>query len=187
MKELWILTIRTSLPETCHTGDVLKEEIYAFDDFAEARLKVRSNLREYAFQENSMFDGNGNMIHMKNYMNHVIETPIYADGIDEWFGVPQAKSVLEIFSSIFAGEDVKLDFKKGVYDDCNIEVTFNADYIAMRGVGCGPINGYNPKADTNLLSMNEEKDYYIYLDDMFGQLEDATSEFYLDLRKTTVE
>lgn len=187
MEKIWVLSIRTSLPETCHTGDVLKEETYAFDSFEKARLKVRSKLKEYAFQENSMFDGKGNMIHMKNYLNEVVEDPIDADGVDDWFGVPHAKLVLEIFSSIFAGEDVKTVFKQGVYDDCNIEVTFKEDSIAIRGVGCGPINGYNPKANTNLFSMNDEKNYYIYLDDMFGQWEDASSEFYLDLKQVEIK
>lgn len=187
MKEKWILTIKTSLPDVCHDEDVLKEETYTFDSFEEARLNLRHKLKEYAFQENSMFDGKGNMIYMKNYMNKVIEFETDGDEMNDWLGASIAQTVLEIFSCIFEGKDVKNDFKIGTYDDGNIEITLNADSISFRGIDCGPLNGYIPKADTNLFSMNEEKDYYIYLDDMFGQWADASSEFYLDLIKVVVE
>ena len=47
------------------------------------------------------------------------------------------------------------------------------------------INGYDPKIDTNLLYMQEEKNYYLYIDDMFRQCDwmKASSELYMDLTK----
>jgi len=51
----------------------------------------------------------------------------------------------------------------------------------MYGYDDGPCNGYDPKIATNMFDMTEEKDYYLYVDDMFGQ--DASSELYIDLKK----
>jgi hypothetical protein len=49
----------------------------------------------------------------------------------------------------------------------------------------GPINGYDPYIATNAFSMEEEKDYYIYIDDLLGQ--DCSSELYIDLKQVEVK
>ncbi len=187
MKEVWTLKIRTSLPDICHSGDILKEETHVFDCFEKAKVTLRSRLKEFSFETNTMFDGNGNMTYMKKYMEEVIEYDTEAEELEGWLGGIIATKTLEIFSSIFRGEDVKTDFVPGIYENGMVEIEFSEDAIAIRGTGDGPINGYMPKANTNLFSMNEEKDYYIYLDDMFGQWVEASSELYIDLTKVTVE
>lgn len=37
----------------------------------------------------------------------------------------------------------------------------------------------------NIFSMQEEKDYFLYINDRFGQ-DDATSELYIDLKKVSI-
>lgn len=175
------------MPDICHTGDLLKEENYAFGSFEKARLALRGKLKEFAFEKNTMFDGNGNTICMKKYMEELVEYGSEDDDFDDWLGSVIATKTLEIFCSIFVGEDVKTKFVPGTYENGMVEVKLGEDSIAIGGVGDGPMNGYLPKANTNLSSMNEEKDYYIHLDDMFGQWAEASSELYIDLTRVSAE
>ena len=57
MKNTWVLSIRTSLPEVCESHGDLQTSIYTFDSFEAARTALRKVLKKYAFSENSMFDG----------------------------------------------------------------------------------------------------------------------------------
>ena len=68
MKNTWVLSIRTSLPEICESHGDLHTSIYTFDSFEEARTALRKVLKKYAFSENSMFDGKGNIIYFHNYI-----------------------------------------------------------------------------------------------------------------------
>ena len=72
---------------------------------------------------------------------------------------------------------------RGRYFNADIEADFDRDSITIRGTAEGVVNGYNPKIDTNLLSMQEEKDYHLSIDDMFGQWSCVSSELYIDLTK----
>lgn len=79
MKNTWVLSIRTSLPEVCESHGDLKTSIYTFDSFEEARTALRKVLKKYAFSENSMFDGKGNIIYFHNYIADLA----YDDDTDE--------------------------------------------------------------------------------------------------------
>ena len=59
MKEIWVLTIKTSLPETCVSYNDLKMTIMAFDTYEKARAAFREKLRTFAFSKNTMFNGKG--------------------------------------------------------------------------------------------------------------------------------
>lgn len=63
MKSKFELLIKTSLPYVCKSEEDLEEEVYTFDTFDSAKQALRRKLKEYAFSENSMFDGKGNMIY----------------------------------------------------------------------------------------------------------------------------
>ena len=178
MKDTWVLSIKTSLPGTCCNARDLKTEIYAFDSFEEARAATRGVLKKLAFgEENAMFDGNGNMIYLREYVDDA-----YDEEID---GEPSCKAVLEAFYALFldvlAGKNVVPNIEKN-YSDGMIAYEYAGGMIDFCGEYDGPINGYDPIIKTNMFSMIEEKDYYLYLDDAFGQ-DDDTSELYIDLRK----
>ena len=68
-----------------------------------------------------------------------------------------------------------------------IAYKFRGGTIEFFATSEGHWNGYNPRLKTNMFSMKEPKDYYLYIDDAFGQGEDhfsyASSELYIDLRK----
>ena len=57
--------------------------------------------------------------------------------------------------------------------------------IKFYGDDDGPCNGYNPMLYTNVFDLTEEKDYFLYINDLFGQ-DDFTSELYIDLKKSVL-
>jgi len=63
-KNIWILSIKTSLPEYCRGAGSLRTSIFAFDTFAEARAALRKALKHYAYSKNNLFDGCG---YLNNY------------------------------------------------------------------------------------------------------------------------
>ena len=180
----WKLTIKTSLPNVCYGEEDLVTSTFIFDDFETARAALRAKLREFAFSHNEMFDGYGSMIHMEKYMDMIKrEDGEIDDPLPGWFTGKIAVALLNIFSCIFKEKDVDISIPFGRYFNADIEADFAHDSITIRGTGEGVVNGYNPKIDTNLLSMQEEKDYYLYIDDMFGQWSCVSSELYIDLMK----
>ena len=93
--------------------------------------------------------------------------------------------IQKAFYSIFNGEKVVLDLYENEYMNGMIGLNYDGNSIMIYGVDDGPCNGYDPYIATNAFSMDEEKDYYIYIDDLFG--EDYSSELYIDLKKVEVK
>ena len=73
MKNTWVLSIRTSLPEICESHGDLQTSIYTFDSFEEARSALRKVLKKYAFSENSMFNGNKLNAYREQCKNEALE------------------------------------------------------------------------------------------------------------------
>lgn len=183
MHDKWKLTVKTSLPGACSGRRKLKTKVFTFDSFDSARTALRSQLREFAFSENAMFDGDGHIIGLARCLNNTI---LYDDPdwrVEGWLGSKLATQILDIFVCVLEGRDVDVDFECGVYHDSLIAVDLCADSIAIRGTSEGIDNDYDPKVNTNLFSMEEEKDYYIHIDDLFGQYPHVSAKLYMDLKK----
>ncbi len=178
MKEIWVLSVRTSLPRECYGREDLEVTFEAFDSFGKGKNAMRKVIREYAFSKNSMFDGKGNIKKMKEYID---ESQKYLEDDEEGFA-----NIYEKICLAFAGNDVSLEYEDDYsYTDYFIAFEIHGDMVSFRGDDDGPCNGYNPTLCTNIFSMNEEKDYFLYIDDLLGQ--DASSELYIDLKKTTIK
>lgn len=185
MKELWVLTIQTSLPETCYNHDSLKKYFYAFESFEKAREALRQEVKKFAFSENAMFDGEGRL----KQLEHYIENSYEGDNEDDEENGVLIKSVLQRMSNllqmIFSDQDVKTDLTLGEYTDWSVAVELTENSIRFYGDDDGPINGYDPVLHTNMFSMQEEKDYYLYIDDCFGQ-DGKSAELYIDMKKVSL-
>lgn len=186
MNELWVLTVRTSLPHTCESFGDLKLEMLSFDSFEKARAAFREKMKSFAFTKNAMFTCKGQIAYLDKYLNRWAmsdEEYDYREGL-------LTKAVLSKISRgltlAFAGKDTYLDVEPDFYTDFMIAATVTDDYVSFCGDDDGPINGYNPVLQTNIFSMEKEQDYYLYIDDRFGQ-DDNTSELYIDLKKVTVQ
>lgn len=179
MKNTWVLSIRTSLPEVCESHGDLQTSYFAFSSFEEACTALRKVLKKYAFSENSMFDGKGNIIYLHKYIADLA----YDDDMDEYgdfLSPKKLRAVERALKNIFKGNDIVPKIKEGFHTDYMIAYTYKDGEISFRGDDDGPCNGYSPVIKTNMFSLVEPSRYYLYIDDMFGQ-DSCTSELYIDL------
>ena len=183
MKKLWVLSIRTSLPDECLTKADLITTFAAFETFEDAKKAMRKAIKNLAFTKNAMFDGNGKIIALENYIADLDDYDDEED-CDGFLTKDVLTKIRDAFFSIFNGEDTALEIEEGGYADCCIAFDYVGDAIISYGDEDGPFNGYDPYIATNAFSMNEEKDYYIYIDDLLGQ--EYSSELYIDLKQIEV-
>ena len=177
-KETWVLTIRTSLPEVAYSEEDIKMTNFVFQSFEMAKKVLREKLKEYAFSKNEMFDGKGGLVYLEEYAENL--TDEFDD--KQSLSLRKIKELEKALLLVFEGKDAKLTLEEvKCCTDWMIAVDVTQDSIKMYGYDDGPCNGYDPKIATNMFDMTEEKDYYFYIDDMFGQ--DASSELYIDLKK----
>ena len=183
MKDIWVLSIKTSLPGVCESHRTLKCEISAFENFEGARAAFREIIKGYAFSKNTMFDGKGNILLFSQY----IEEMNAEDFEDEDVSTYEVfHTINQALTAMIAGKNVALDIPDGFYSDYCIAVDVADGAIIFIGDDDGPYNGYDPILQTNAFSMEKEQDYYLYVDDAFGQ-DDASSELYIDLKKVVLK
>ena len=183
MKNTWVLSIRTSLPDVCESAGEMKTHVFTFESFEDARAALRKALKKYAFSKNSMFDGRGQIVHLLKYFDDpsLIDwdgEEIYYDG--DYLDITNLDAMESAVNKIFKGEDVVPKIKEGFYTDHTIAHTYENGEVSFRGDGDGPYNGYTPVLKTNMFSIEAPQHYYMYIDDAFGQ-DSASSELYIDL------
>ena len=189
MKKIWVVSLRTSLPEVARNGADLKTSMRAFENFEMARKCARASLKKLAFgEENDMFDENGTLKALAQYAEHAVEES--PEELEEWDVIAPGKQVwsdvVEMIRAICAGRDVDLpayctpDGVYGEYTDWLAEITYSPDGFLINGIDDGPCNGINPYISTNMLKMDQEQDYHLHIDDLFGQ-DGCSSELYLDV------
>lgn len=183
MKEIWVLNVKTSLPNACCEPSQLKTCVFAYESFEKARDAMRKLIKEYAFSKNSMFDGEGNIIYLKKYLDDMYDEEYIDDG--ETLDKVRLGYVCDCLKDAFSGKNIDFGMQSEYCTDWMIAIeSFDGD-VYFKGEDDGPCNGYAPNIATNIFSMNEEKDYFLYIDDMLGQ--DISSELYIDLKKTELE
>ena len=180
MKEIWVLSIKTSLPDVCESSKDLKCEMFAFETFEKARDAFREKLKGYGFSKNTMFDGKGKLRLFTQYIKEMDKEDFEDEEISPYKAF---STVNEALTAMIAGENAPLNLPNGSYTDYSIAVDVEDGSVFFYGDDDGPYNGYDPKLQTNAFSMETAKDYYLYIDDLFGQ-DEATSELYIDLKKT---
>ena len=189
MNACWVLTIKTSLPNTCEHHGELQTECLAFDSFQKAKAALRERLHGFAFTRNAMFDGEGKMIHLDKYIQnskHEDTTEEYWEFMDNgWLTVGRLQAVQDGLTAICTGNDVDFSVEQGGYDDGMLSLHVCDDRVQLMGWDDGPFNGYEPLICTNMFNMTQEGDYYLYLDDMFGQ-DNCSAELYVDLKKAEI-
>ncbi len=187
MKHVWVLSVRTSLPNTCRKTP-LETKSTVFTDFAAARGAMREAIRGYAFSKNAMFDGDGHLHHLVRYGDCAWDPD---EKEREEFGEEWCLSCItpafitrfsDALQGVFAGREVSLQGFADEYTDGMLAIDFSKDSVSVYGNDDGPCNGYDPVIRTNCFSMQEEKEYYLYLNDLFGQ-DEASAELYIELRQ----
>ena len=186
MENLWILSVKTSLPNVCEAATDIKTELRAFTTFAAAKQALGETLHGLAFTKNAMFDGEGNMIHFVDYIDRAWEPDEDEELYEDSLTKTGLKKVHAAIKAIFNGESVDISAFAPFATDWLIAVEVKDDTLIMHGEDDGPCNGYDPQFVSNMFDMSEEKDYMLYIDDAFGQ-DDSTAEVYIDLKRLTIE
>ncbi len=190
MKKVWVVSLRTSLPGTGYSEEHLKKTVRVFDSFEKAAVSFRKTIREYAFADNSMFDGDGRMKQFDNYLREIrgYEKDEEGDYYDGVITAEKLEHILDVFEKLFAGENAKLrlDDDDECCTDWMIAFEYKDGVIRFYGDDDGPCNGYDPTLTTNIFSMEERENYFLYIDDRMGQDENP-SQFFIDLTETTLE
>lgn len=179
--EVWVLSVKTSLPEVSYGIENLKSTVTCYDTFEKARDAMRKILKEYAFSENEMFDGEGNIISFDDYISD-LDDDVYEGCLKK----EEMTKIQNALKNALSGKDTILDIAEGKYTDLFVTEVISDNSIRIFGDSEGPINGCDPVLFTNIFSMEEERDYYLYIDDMFYDTE-ASSELYVDLKKAKIE
>lgn len=185
MKEVWVLSVKTSLPDVCWNSMNLKTTFSAFDSFEKGREAMRKVLHDLAFSKNSMFDGKGNIIYLKKYLDDAWEPDEDDDVVEDFLTKSKLEEIYYSIKAIFEGKDCDVSGFGQKYFDGMIAIDFQNGIMSIYGEDDGPCNGYDPDIATNIFSMKEEKDYFLYINDRFGQ-DDATSELYIDFKKVSI-
>lgn len=185
MKEIWVLSVRTSLPDECCSKADLKTSFSAFETFEEARKAMRDTIKGFAFSKNTMFDGDGRITALDKYIGYMYEDGEDEECCEDFLTSGILLKIQNAFYSIFNGENVVLDIYENEYEDGMIALNYDGESVLCYGSDDGPYNGYDPYIATNAFSMEKEKDYYIYIDDLLGQ--EYSSELYIDLKKVELK
>ena len=183
MKEVWVLSVKTSLPDRCHSIGNFKPTVIAFDSFEKGREEFRESVRKWAFSENSMFDGNGYITYLKEYADERLDDD---ECYDDYLSKSGLYYVMNCLRDAISGKDVHLEMEGAFYTDWMIGMDVDPGKVSIYGVDDGPCNGFDPCIRTNMFSMAQPQDYYLYIDDCLGQFE-CSSELYVDLVKAEVK
>ena len=183
MNEIWVLSVKTSWLEKHLNKKPAYTRFFAYDSFEKARAGLQKIMKNLAFSKNPMFDGKGNITAMKRYMDQ-LKTYTWGNEEEGWLNGKVGEQTVKLFHDIFCGMDVLTEPEPGIYEGSLVEIDVQDDEISCYGAPEGPINGYAPMIATNMFSLQEEKDYYLYLNDLFGQ--DVSSELYIDLQQTKI-
>lgn len=185
MKEIWVFSVKTSLPDTCCGHADMETTFTGYKTFPEARNALRCILRKFAFAKNSMFDGNENLIYLKKYLDNSWEPDDDGDICDDSLTKDKLTEICNALKTVFEGNEYDISNFNKYYTDWMIAVEIKDDTLIFHPEGDGLCNGYDPDIVTNTFSMQEEKDYFLYIDDCFGQ-HAASSELYIDLKKVAI-
>ena len=183
MKEVWVLSVKTSLPDRCHSIGNFEPTVIAFDSFEKGREVFREIVRKWAFSENSMFDGNGYITYLKKYADKGLDDDdCYEDCLSKnrlWY-------VMNCLRDAISGKDVHLEMEGDFFTDWMIGMDVAPENVSIYGVDDGPFNGFDPCIRTNMFSMAQPQNYYLYINDRLGQF-DCSSELYVDMVKAEVK
>lgn len=145
-----------------------------------AKDALREALKKLTFKKNEMFDGEGKITRLKQYIDKTVDFKRESD--DGILTKEVLNKVQNALCDVFAGKETMADIEEGIYTDYFVAFEYKEGVIRFYGDDDGPCNGYDPTLYTNMFDMTEEKDYFLYIEDAFGQ--DVYYRCYVDLKKT---
>ena len=137
---------------------------------------MRAEISKYTGQKNTMFDRAGRIKKLTEFISYIGK--VHFEHVLE---------AIDLINMAIGGETVDISGIPETEDafEPYIAAVRCGDALKIFGHGDGPCNGYDPYIKTNILDMSEEKNYYLYIDDLFEMDDDDiySSELYIDLKK----
>lgn len=203
MKNIWVLSVRTTLPTTAEkylSFCGIPTVYYTFENFAAARQKMREVLKQL-YVENTMFDSNGEIIRFKNELDQYHDDSLCEDEEDDveknenddyslnnynehFLNAGRLSGFYKALKGVLSGKDVKLKIKSGKYWNFTMALVVKNGDAKLFGCEEGPCNNINPFIETNAFTMDEENDYHLYIKDQFFIEPWESSILMIDLKKT---
>ncbi len=186
MQDVWVLSVRTSLPKVCLSAYDLELSVYAFDCFEKARDAARRIIHGYAFSRNKMFGGKGKLTNLEEFkeeMQSEADNPRLRKK-PGFLSRERMDRVTDALLHVFRGEDCVPELAEGdCSDECYIGYHYENGALQMYGEDDGSFGtDYAPILETNMFSMEKEGNYYLHIDPRFGQ-DKPTPELYIDLNR----
>ena len=116
MKEIWTLIIKTQLTPA----------VRAFYSFSEAKDALREALKKLTFKKNEMFDGEGKITRLKQYIDKTVDFKRESD--DGILTKEVLNKVQNALCDVFAGKETMADIEEGIYTDYFKAHLFNRSY-----------------------------------------------------------
>lgn len=203
MKNIWVLSVRTTLPNTaekCLSFCGIPTVYYTFENFAAARQKMREVLKQL-YVENAMFDSDGEIIRLKDLLDQYHDDSLCEDEEDDveknenddyslnnynehFLNAGRLSSFYKALKGVLSGKDVKLKIRSGKYWNFTMALVVKNGDAKLFGCDEGLCNNKNPFIETNAFTMDEEKNYHLYIKDQFFIEPWESSIMMIDLIKT---
>ena len=169
MNDHWLFKSNTTIPYACPGNVRIDWKAFIFDSFEEARDFFRRELKRYAFEDNQLFDGNGRVKKLDDFIGGDIGDSfnISKEQTDEL-----KQSLNNALFDLFSGKDttVSLSEKTGecLGDNSSYRVLPEPDEIDIYEKCDQYYLGRDDRLQTNAFTMKDDKDYYFHLYDLYG-------------------
>lgn len=184
MEKVWVLSVKTHLDGGEFINDGWKTTCRVFASFDSAKKAMRDEIKKYATEENAMFDGNGRIVYFKEFADQY--------GYEHGF-----EPVQQFLQSFFTDENfpnssldvLQISEEDEDYNDCYISCRCDEAELLIHEGEEATMTELEPYIHTNALLMDEpQKDYFIYLSDLFSSEQiGCPSRIYIDLKCVDVE
>ena len=194
MKSVWVLYERTDF----NRGNTYDYENYTtscrtFENFNNAKSAMKNLLRDYATDDQFIFDGEGNIKELIGEIDmYYSDDEDDEEMLEDRANFKYAEALLKKLCLSEISEDdvenIKEFYVTNYMFDAEFKVIDNEITLLMKDDDDGSCNGITPYVHTNMFVMDDEnRDYFFYIEDAFKMYSEFTSHLFIDLKKVDIE
>ena len=193
MKTVWVLYERSDLDQNSeYDHENYSTSCRVFENFETARTAMQKLLKEYATDDNSLFDGQGNI---KNLAGQCEKYYSEEDDDEEMLEDRKKFEFVDYLLNKLCLAEITQDDIDSIEEIYVTNYMYDAEITTDNGITLlikpdddGPFNGVYPYIHTNMFIMDDEnKDYFFYVEDSFEMPCNYVSNLYINLKKVEIE
>ena len=169
MNDHWLFELNTTIPYACPDNERVESKAFIFDTFEEARDSFRHELMRFAFEDNQLFDGNGHIKKLDDFLDGEIGKlqSLSKEQTDEL-----KRSLSSSLFEMISGKDTVVSLsdntKKNIGDNNSLRILIEPDEIDIYEKCDQYYLGRDHKLRTNAFAMTDKKNYWFRLYDFSG-------------------